>query len=74
MVKGRQYNNACTVYACVCYASITKMNSTLNLDSRQNRQSNVSVTEYSTDQYAMLVACILHAYVYECMRAIYSAS
>ena len=54
MVKGRQYNNAHSmrVHANV---SITKMNcdrSTLNLDSRQKRQINVSVTKTnSTAQY-----------------------
>ena len=53
-VKGRQ---PCTVYACACYTSITEMNSTLDFDSRQKRQVDVSVTgltrhvQHSTDRY-----------------------
>ena len=44
MVKGRQHMRSLCVCNAACYASITEMNSTLDLDSRQKRQIDVSIT------------------------------
>ena len=73
MVKGRQYSNAQSMGVCMlCLNHRDELNrSTLDLDSRQKRQIDVSVTETnSTAQYRSVPYVarvhILRAWMYAC--------